>query len=255
MEHSGLPFFEYPSVTFDEIFKGQFGGAFGCLHTRLSRGISRIGRLDDRSDIDDERQWFVLTNGLTPRCLAVGQFAGNVELQLCAGLHPDEAVVPPSDHLCFAERTNGEGHSPVIAVVEFHSIKAAHTDVVDNNGVTKFRLGPVAWDQHVDLELLWRLSGKSNVGWFVRARRNGRRLIGVIADGIISNCCRVSPIVDQVFDCGVRSGLGIRTGTSGTEQGEGDKNRNDPTHGQARYWRGHHRFVHPPGMQISEDFL
>ena len=187
MEHSGLPFFKYRSVAFDEIFKGQFGGAFGCVNTGLSRGFSRIERLDDRSDIDDERQWFVLTDDFTPRCLAVGHFARNVELQLCACLHPDEAVVPPSDHLRFAERANGERHRPVVAVVEFHSIKAAHTDVVDNNGVTKFRLGPVACDQHGDLKLHWRLSGKSNIGRLIGARRHGSRLDGVISDGIVGN--------------------------------------------------------------------
>ena len=112
VEHRGLPFFEYRAVAFDEIFEGQFSGAFGCLDTGLGRGISGIRLLDDRSDIDDERQWFVLTDDLTPRCLAVGQLAGDVELELCAGLHADESVVPPGDDLCVAEWANGEGVVP-----------------------------------------------------------------------------------------------------------------------------------------------
>jgi hypothetical protein len=167
------------SVTFDQIFERQLGGTLRRFDTHLRRCLRCIRCLDDRADINDERERLVLADHVTTRRLAVCLSAGDVELEAGTGLCAEEPVVPSLDDLCLAERADREGRAAVVAVVELDAIERPHPDVVDNHGVAGFCDRAVAFGQHGHVEYFDVDAGDIDVGRLVGARFAQRRHFGV----------------------------------------------------------------------------
>ena len=69
----------------------------------VGRGAGRIGLTDHGAHIDQERQRFVLADDVAAGVRAVGEVAGDVELDPGPGLRTGESLVPAGDHATLAQ--------------------------------------------------------------------------------------------------------------------------------------------------------
>ncbi len=78
----------------DEVDGGHFRGALRRRDAGLGRLVGRVGRRDDGTDVDDERQRFVLADDVAAGLGPVGEVGRDVELHPLARLDADEPRLP-----------------------------------------------------------------------------------------------------------------------------------------------------------------
>ena len=151
---------EFLAVAFLQVDHRRLGRAFRGRHAGLGRGVRGVGRWDDCTYLDQERECFVRRDELTATRLAVRLVGRNVEADRRTGLHPHETLVPARDHLSLAEHDR-DRLEPVVAVVELDTVTRTDADVVDDDRVAGLRLGTRSLLDHRDLQLGRDLVGRS----------------------------------------------------------------------------------------------
>ena len=108
LEGRRLPELERGAVTLDEVLDDRLGDDLGRAGDVLGgRLVRRVGGRQHGAHVDDERQRVAGLDDVALRLVAVGQLAGDVELQLLTGLGADEALLPAVDDAAVAERRPG----------------------------------------------------------------------------------------------------------------------------------------------------